>query len=186
MAVFHLGRYVETELMRSRSQETLDIGDTVEDWAQARLAALATEAGDVAALFYEQAARERATRPRSQWGRLGVRVRAVRASRSAPGAFAIEWFTRRWVNKTQAGAQTFTSYIRRGTGDRYPRAALAGVAQPWELAIADALEDRFAEIRRLARSVSRLRMVARQHAKLERIRLERRERDEPRGGLAGL
>jgi hypothetical protein len=149
------------------SDETRKIEETVQDWAQARLESLAAEAGDVAALFYEHAARERANRPRSQWGRLGVRVRSVRASRSAPGAFAIEWFTRRWVNKTAAGAQTFTSYIRRGTGDRYSHSVLAGVAQPWELAIADALEDRFAEIRRLARSVSRVRTAFRQHAKLE-------------------
>jgi hypothetical protein len=134
------------------SDETPDIEEIVENWAQARLEELAAEAGEVATLFYERAARERANRPRSQWGRLGVRVRSVRATRSAPGAFAIEWFTRRWVNKTAAGAQTFTSYIRRGTGDRYSRSALAAVAQPWELAIADALEDRFAEIRRLARA----------------------------------
>jgi hypothetical protein len=41
------------------------------------------------------------------------------------------------------------------------------VAQPWELALADALEERFGRIRRLARSVSRVRMAFRQHAKLE-------------------
>ena len=72
------------------------------------------------------------------------------------------------VNRTGSRSQTFTHYIRRGTGDRYPRAALAAVSQPWELEIADALEDRFAAIRRTARSVSRLRTAFRQHAKLER------------------
>jgi hypothetical protein len=35
------------------------------------------------------------------------------------------------------------------------------------------LEDRFAEIRRLARSVSRVPMVVRQHAKLERAVAEK-------------
>jgi hypothetical protein len=150
------------------SDEARRIEETVEAWAQARLEALAAEAGEVASQFYLRAARERASRPRSGWGRLGVRVRPLRAIRSAPGAFAIEWFTRRWVNKTAAGAQTFTSYIRRGTGDRYPRSALAGVAQPWEVELAETLEERFAEIRRIARSVSRVRMAFRQHAKLER------------------
>ena len=101
-----------------------------------------------------------------------MRVRAVRAQRAAPGAFAIEWFTRRWVNRTGSRSQTFTNYIPRGTGDRYPRAALAA-AQPWELEIADALEERFANIRRAARSVSRLRTAFRQHAKLERAMVER-------------
>ena len=105
--------------------------------------------------------------------------RPVCAARSAPGAFAIEWFTRRWINRTGSRSQTFTHYIRRGTGDRYPRAALAAAAQPWELEIADALEERFAAIRRTARSVSRLRTAFRQHAKLERTLVER-SGDSPR------
>ena len=96
-----------------------------------------------------------------------------------PGAFAIEWFTRRWVNRTGSRSQTFTNYIRRGTGDRYPRSALAAVAQPWELEIADALEERFADIRRTARSVSRLRTAFRQHAKLERTLAERARAESP-------
>jgi hypothetical protein len=154
------------------ADEALQIEETVESWAQARLEALAAEAGEAASRFYLLAAQERAKRPRSEWGRLGVRVRPLRAARSAPGTFSIEWFTRRWVNKTATGAQTFTTYLRRGTGDRYPRAALASVAQPWELALAEELEDRFAEIRRLARSVSRVRMAFRQHAKLERAHAE--------------
>jgi hypothetical protein len=131
--------------------------------------ALAAEAAEVASQFYLRAARERAERPRDEWGRRGVRVRPVRAERAAPGAFAIEWFTRRWVNRTGSRARTFTTYLRRGTGYRYSRSALAGVAQPWELALAEALEERFAEIRRLARGVSRVRMAFRQHAKLERM-----------------
>ena len=99
-------------------------------------------------------------------------LRPVRAERAAPGAFSIEWFTRRWVNRTGSRARTFTTYLPRGKGDRYARSTLRGVAQPWELAIAEALEDRFAEIRRTARSVSRVRVGFRQHAKLERSKAE--------------
>jgi hypothetical protein len=149
------------------SLETAKIAETIEQWAQARLAALAAEAGEVASQFYLRAAQERAHRPRSEWGRLGVRVRTLRATRAAPGSFAIEWFTRRWVNRTGSRAQTFTAYLRRGSGDRYPRSAFAARAQPWEIALVETLEERFAEIRRLARSVSRVRMAFRQHAKLE-------------------
>jgi hypothetical protein len=166
-----------------------DVVDLIEHWAQARLEALAAQAGEVASGFYLRAAEERARRPRSQWGRLGGRVRPLRTARAAPGAFAIEWFTRRWVNRSGGRARTFTAYLRRGTGDRYPRAAFTAVAQPWELALAEALEERFAEIRRLACSVSRVRMALRQHAKLERAlagaRGEHREaRDDP-GEAAG-
>ena len=156
------------------SRETPEIEETVEAWAHARLEALAAEAAEVASQFYLRAAQERAARPREEWGRVGVRVRPVRAVRAAPGAFSIEWFTRRWVNRAGSRARTFTTYLRRGKGDRYSRSVLAGVAQPWELALAEALEERFAEIRRLARGVSRVRMAFRQHAKLERMMTEER------------
>jgi hypothetical protein len=139
----------------------------IEALAQERLAALAAEAEALAAAFYAQAAQERARRARSQWGRLGVRVRPLRGERAAPGAFAIEWFTRRWANRTGAGAKPFTTYLRRGAGERYPPKAFAAVAEPWEQALAEAFEAQFGELRRLAQSVARLRMATRQHAKLE-------------------
>ena len=71
----------------------------------------------------------------------------------------------------------FSVFLQRiGTGFVYlpsPEGRpLAAVGQPWELALAEKLEDRFAEIRRLARSVSRVRMAFRQHAKLERLLAE--------------
>lgn len=72
------------------------------------------------------------------------------------------------MNRSRDGAQTFTRYLRRGTGDRYPRSALAAMAQRRGLALAEALEERFGQIRCLAHSVSRVRMVVRQDAKLER------------------
>jgi hypothetical protein len=164
--MFHIDKTVDTDGV-GRPTDATTIEAVIDAWAEERLAALAAEAGELAARFFERAAQERARRPRSEWGRLGVRVRRPRAGRAAPGAFAIEWFTRRWVNPRAAGARTFTTYLRRGGGDRYPRSAFAGVAQPWEAELAEALEGRFAAIRRLARSITRVRRVVREHAKLE-------------------
>ena len=48
------------------SEETRHIEETVEAWAQARLQALAAEAGEVAAGSYLRAAREGWNRPRSE------------------------------------------------------------------------------------------------------------------------
>ena len=48
------------------SHERPEIADTVEAWAQARLQALAAEAGEVAAGSYLRAAREGGNRPRSE------------------------------------------------------------------------------------------------------------------------
>ena len=56
------------------SEQSPQIEETIEQWAQARLEALAAEAGKLASRFYLRAAQERAQRPPSEWGRLGVRV----------------------------------------------------------------------------------------------------------------
>ena len=78
-----------------------------------------------------------------------------------------QWFTRRWVDKTgkRTDLHDLSSARHRS---RYPRSAFTAVAQPWEIELAETLEERFAEIRRVARSVSRVRMAFRLHAKLER------------------
>jgi hypothetical protein len=147
-------------------QHEPDVAIVVEDWAQARLAALRATAEDLVAQFWAQAARERGRRPRKEWGRLGVRVRLQRAPRSQPGAFSIEWFVCRWANR-QGDATVKTAYIRRGAELRYSRAAFRGVAQPWEIDLAEAMEDHFVLIRRLVQSLSALRVQLRQHLRLE-------------------
>jgi hypothetical protein len=148
--------------------ETLDSGvtATLETWSLARLRALHDEAEAAVGEFWMRAAAERSRRPKSEWGRLGVRVRPQRNARSLPGAFSIEWFQCRWANRNAQGA-IYTTYIRRGKGVRYPRAAFRGLTQPWELEIADTLENRFARIRLLVHSLSQLRVAFRQHQRLE-------------------
>jgi len=64
-------------------EKVVQIEETVETWAQARLEALAAQAGEAASQYYLRAAQERARRPRSEWGRLGVRVRPLRAALAA-------------------------------------------------------------------------------------------------------
>jgi CHASE3 domain sensor protein len=54
--------YVETRGVRSMSEETRRIEETIEAWAQA----LAAEAGEVAAGSYLRAARKGGNRPRSE------------------------------------------------------------------------------------------------------------------------
>ena len=89
-----------------------------------------------------------------------------------------------------AGQERRTSpVIARMTRDVLARAAAHGLSQArfrigehllrepdyrQILSWAEALEERFAEIRRLARGVSRVRMAFRQHAKLERMMTEER------------
>jgi hypothetical protein len=60
------------------------------------------------------------------------------------------------------------AHLRRGRGLRYPRSTLSRVAKPWEFALADDFEERFALIRGLLHSIAHVRKVLRQHAALER------------------
>jgi len=150
-----------------------DLMAVLDTWLQTRLTALRGEAEAVAAQFWAQAATERSRRPKKEWGRLGVRVRLQRTARAQPGAFAIEWFLCRWANR-RGGSAIHTAYLRRGAGLRYPRTAFRGAAQPWEQALAESLEDRFADIRQLTRSLSQLRRQFRQHQRLERRLADRK------------
>jgi len=59
---------------------------------------------DLQSAFTEAMLRERRTRPSSQRGRIGLRVRT--ATTSAPGMFQIEWYRVQGKHRTQ--------YIRRG------------------------------------------------------------------------
>ena len=134
-------------------------------WIAQALEALRAEAQVLVGEFWVRATQERRLRPRSEAGRLGVRARRL-TSRSAPaGAFVIEWYQVVWVR--QAGKpKPISRYIPKGSGDRYREAAFRRLAQPWELALVEDLEPRFARLRALARSLGRLRLQAKLHARL--------------------
>jgi hypothetical protein len=149
-----------------------DLTDALNIWALTRLDALHLEAEWLVGLFWGWADRERKRRPRSEWGRLGVRVRDQRNERSLPGAFGVEWFETYWVQGHQGRWAIHTRYLRRGKGLRYPRSTLSRVAKPWELAMADEFEGHFALIRALLHSIAHVRKVLRQHAALERSTAE--------------
>ena len=76
--------------------------------------------------------------------RLGLRLRAPRRP---GGDFTIEWFLVQRPGRTH--------YIPRGSGDRYPRAAFAGVLS-WERGIALEAEQRLGQIRRRLRLMKAL------------------------------
>jgi hypothetical protein len=81
-----------------------------------------------------------------------------------------------WANRS--GRRALSQCLRWGAGERYTGSTLAAAAEPWELELAEALEESFAPIRRVAHNVSRFRMAVRQHAKLVREVAERRSREE--------
>ena len=124
----------------------------VESACQAILDQLYSESVQLATRFTESMLRERDAHPYRERGSIGVRVRRSPAPRSAPGVFLIEWFRVR--------GQQRTDYIPRGAGHRYPLRAF-GRIEPWERALIETYEPRFAEIRALLHQIGTLRRQAR-------------------------
>lgn len=148
------------------------IAPALDAWVQGELDGLRQEAQQVQWRFDadQQAAGQH--RPRSEWGRIGVRIKEQHSSRATPGTFTIEWCTYRYVNKAQ-GKACFTEYVKKGDGDRYPRSALGKVARDWQRPIIEAAEDDFAAIRRAVREVSQVRTQLRAAVRTARALRER-------------
>ncbi|NEV60383.1 conjugative transfer protein MobI(A/C) [Thiorhodococcus minor] len=113
---------------------------------------LHAEAVQLATRFMESMLQAREAHPYKERGSIGVRVRRSSAARAAPGVFLIEWFRVR--------GQRRTDYIPRGAGHRYSLRAF-GRIEPWERALIEIYEPRFAEIRVLLHQIGILRRQAR-------------------------
>lgn len=124
----------------------------VEPACLAILDQLYEQAVQLATAFMESMLRAREAHPYRERGSIGVRVRRSPSPRSAPGVFQIEWFRVRGRHRTD--------YLPRGTGYRYPLRAF-GRIEPWERALIDSYEPRFAEIREILHQIATLRREAR-------------------------
>jgi hypothetical protein len=113
---------------------------------------LHAEAVQLATGFMESMLETRETHPYQERGSIGVRVRRSPAARAAPGVFLIEWFRVRGPRRTD--------YIPRGAGPRYSLRSF-GRIEPWERALIEVYEPRFAEIRALLHQIGILRRQAR-------------------------
>lgn len=102
--------------------------------------------------------------PKSEWGKIGVRVRAQHSPQSTPGAFAVEWVSFSFA-RGRAGRTCHTTYIPRGTGDRYQRAAFRGQARPWQIDLIMEAEETLGRIRAAARQISQARVQLRSAAR---------------------
>jgi hypothetical protein len=107
-----------------------DVLDVVEPWVLATLKELRRQAEDLATSFAARSMQERAKRPRSQRGELGIRIRFQPSTRSGAGTFTCESY--------QVRGRRRTRYLPKGRGDRYPRSVFRS-AQPWERNLADCL-----------------------------------------------
>ncbi|HYN76359.1 MAG TPA: conjugative transfer protein MobI(A/C) [Lamprocystis sp. (in: g-proteobacteria)] len=153
------------------------IAAELDAWVQVELEALRQEAEQVQWRFDAEHQAAGQGRPRSEWGRVGVRIKEQRSSRATPGGFSVEWCTYSYVNRPQ-GKACFTEYIKKGDGDRYPRNAFRKVARDWQRPLIDAAEDDFAAIRRAVRAVAQVRTQLRLAVRTGRdLRTQLRERD---------
>jgi hypothetical protein len=130
------------------------------------MAALALEAQAAIERFQARLTDVGRDHPKSEWGKVGVRVRAQNSPQSTPGAFAVEWVSFRFA-RGRAGRTCHTAYIPRGTGDRYQRAAFRAQARAWQIDLIMEAEETFGRIRAAARHVSQVRVQLRIAARAE-------------------
>jgi hypothetical protein len=136
--------------------EEPSIAEALDAWVRQELDALREDAEQVRCWFEAEQQAAGKGRPRSEWGRIGVKIKEQRSSRATPGAFSVEWCSYSYVNRAQ-GKACFTEYLKKGTGDRYPRGAWRKVARDWQRPLVEAAEDDFAAIRRAVREVAQVR-----------------------------
>lgn len=146
------GRYAPQD----RSLERLAEAD-IDAWCRGHMVRL-RERAEAQAMHFQAAVREEAKDlPRSQKGRLGVRIRDQRAERATPGAFTIEWVKIRYGNSRTQGVLCLSDYLPKGEGDRYPASAFRDLGIDWQRPLVYATEDVFAKIRRGVRLVAQTR-----------------------------
>ncbi|WP_295580383.1 conjugative transfer protein MobI(A/C) [uncultured Lamprocystis sp.] len=137
-----------------------EAGALIDQWVEASLGALAQDAQAVIERFQARLTDVGRDHPKSEWGKIGVRVRAQHSPQSTPGAFAVEWVSFSFAHG-RAGRRCHTTYIPRGTGDRYPRAAFRAQARPWQIDLIMEAEVALGRIRTAARQLSQARVQLR-------------------------
>ena len=163
--------------MPIRDDDAAAAAASVDRWIVASMAQLYRQAEDEIARFEARQAQAGRDIPRSEWGKIGVRVRRQHSPAATPGGFVIEWVSYRFTAPTAAGRRCQTVYIQRGTGDRYARSAFRGLARPWQTPLILQAEEGLGRIRVLARQIAQVRTQLRA--------AERAKRDFDAGRRAG-
>lgn len=135
-------------------------GALIDRLVEDSLAALAQDAEAAIVRFQARLTDVGRDHPKSEWGKVGVRVRAQHSPQSTPGAFAVEWVSFSFA-RGRAGRTCHTTYIPRGTGDRYQRAAFRGQARAWQIDLIMEAEETLGRIRAAARQISQARVQLR-------------------------
>jgi hypothetical protein len=151
------GRAIEADGVPTQDDDAATAAASVDRWTVANMAQLYRQAEDEIMRFEARQAEAGRDIPRSEWGKVGVRVRHQHSPAATPGGFVIEWVSYRFTAPTAAGRRCQTVYIQRGTGDRYLRSAFRSLARPWQLPLIMQAEEGLGRIRVLTRQVAQVR-----------------------------
>lgn len=131
--------------------------DALRPIIEAELDKIEARAQEVADQFWARHWEIKRTRPPSERGYLGVRVRRRDLH------VAIEWFRVRYGGGKRKGTPLF-EYLRRGKGYAYPKSAFSGAwCKDWEREMAMELEEQFARLRQRVEMLTRMARYAREY-----------------------
>lgn len=89
---------------------------------------------------------------------------ALRVHDTQSGSFQVEWYAFQWQKTKKGNRQRYIS-IKKGTGDKYPRQALAEYAREWELDKIYEIDDQLAKVRRDVKALGKIKMAIRLYCK---------------------
>ena len=129
-------------------------------WIEHKVELIHSEAKVLVDDYWRRLKKEQNTRPVSEHGRIGVRIRR----REHCLSFSIEWF--RMTSIRQNGkAKPIAQYVKKRRGYHYPLERILQGEPEWEALLVEELEDEFADIRRQVDLLGKIRDALQNYAK---------------------
>ena len=123
------------------------------------LAMIREEAMRIVDQYWEWITQKNASRKFVHQSKMALRVHDTQS-----GSFQVEWYAFQWQKTKKGNRQRYIS-IKKGTGDKYPRQALAEHAREWELDKIYEIDDQLAKVRRDVKNLGKIKMAIRLYCK---------------------
>jgi len=123
------------------------------------LSRLRDDAMSIVDQYWEWKLKQNTDKPLTEQSRMALRVHDTQS-----GSFQVEWYAFRWV-KTKNGNKHRYISIKKGTGDKYPRPALAEYAREWELNKVYEIDNQLAKVRLAVKALGKIKTAIRLYCK---------------------
>lgn len=149
----------------TRESSAVDAGSEITEehvmgWIENKIELIHSESKMLVDDYWRRLKKAQNSRPASEQGRIGVRIRRRQAAMS----FSIEWF--RMASIRQNGKpKPIAHYVKKGRGYHYPLDRILQGEPDWEARLVEELEEEFVDIRRQVDLLGRIRDAMRNYVR---------------------